>query len=149
VTDGGPGHFKRPIGRFAFVVTLALLCGALVFGLTVSALYVASSASPTVAGYTGFTVSAPSDTSSPPDAGVFVMMQNASVMVNSIAATLGTIVTAVVSVITLKRTRPAVPPTPAAPQVADDRPGIGSAAEAGRVIRRQSRPPHRRPPSRP
>ena len=138
------------IGRFAFVVALALLCGLLAYGLTVSGLYVASNAIPGVAGVTGSTGPAAPAAPSAPDPGVFVMMQSASVVVNSIAATLGTIVTAVVSVITLKRTRTSPAPPPAAPRpLAVDRPGIGLAADARVVIRRQPRGPHRRPPSRP
>jgi hypothetical protein len=142
---------RRRIGRLAFVVALALLCGLLVYCLTVGGLYKVSVTHPHIAEITGLggpDLPGPPDAPAP-DTGVLVMMQNASVMVNSLAATFGTIVTAVVALITLRRTRPLPAPPPAARPLAEDRPGIGSAVEAYVVVRRQPRASHRRPPSRP
>ena len=136
---GSSSSRGKRIGRYAFVVSVALLCGLIAYGLTVLSLYEVE----TVAGEPP-TLTEP-EYDAGPEPGVLETMQNASVLVNSIAATLGTAVTAVVSIITLRRTRPSPAPT----STQDHPPAVISASEPRTLVRRQSRAPHRRPPSRP
>jgi hypothetical protein len=65
------------IGRFAFVVTLALLSGLLVYGLTIGSLYKVSADHPRVAEAMGVVGPPAFPVAPPPDTGVMVMMQNA------------------------------------------------------------------------
>jgi hypothetical protein len=83
---------QRQVGRYGLIAVVAILSGLLVYDLTVSGLYTASDASPRIAEVMGLTDPAsipPQDAPVQPDPGVLALMQNASVMVNSIAATLG------------------------------------------------------------